>query len=212
MRDQLLQYVNLLFAGTTGMEDVKQEILQNTLDRYDDLITQGKSPESAYRLAISGIGDLSEILAGEIPDSPRVTAPRTSREDTAIFTRLMRAIAIGLYILSPIPLIVLDTIGMDIFGLSGTLAIIAVATVILLLFKKNQPLEAPRQEAAYSAQAELRKSIRKLISVIGLVIYLALSFVTGAWYITWVIFPIIAAVNGLVGAIMDLLEANRYED
>lgn len=212
MRDQLFQYVNLLFAGTTGMEDVKQEILQNTLDRYDDLITQGKSPESAYRLAISGIGDLSEILAGEIPDSPRAAAPRTSREDTAIITRLMRAIAIGLYILSPIPLIVLDTIGMDIFGLSGTLAIIAVATVILLLFKKNQPLEAPRQEAAYSAQAELRKSIRKLISAVGLILYLALSFITGAWYITWVIFPIIAAANGLVGAILDLLEANRYED
>lgn len=212
MRDQLFQYVNLLFAGTIGMEDVKQEILQNTLDRYDDLITQGKSPESAYRLAISGIGDLSEILAGEIPDSPRAATPRTSREDTAIFTRLMRAIAIGLYILSPIPLIVLDTIGMDIFGLSGTLAIIAVATVILLLFKKNQPLEAPRQEAAYSAQAELRKSIRKLISAVGLILYLALSFVTGAWYITWVIFPIIAAANGLVGAILDLLEANRYED
>ena len=42
MRDQLTQYVNLLFAGNTDAEDIRMEILQNTLDRYDDLISQGK--------------------------------------------------------------------------------------------------------------------------------------------------------------------------
>ena len=58
MRDQLIQYVRLLFAGTPDSYDMQQEILQNTLDRYDDLIAQGKAPEAAYRLAISGIGDM----------------------------------------------------------------------------------------------------------------------------------------------------------
>ena len=62
MRDQLVQYVSLLFAGAENCEDTKQEILQNTLDRYDDLIAEGKSPEAAYRLAITGIGDINEIL------------------------------------------------------------------------------------------------------------------------------------------------------
>ena len=63
MREQLKQYVNLLFAGTTDSEEMKQEILQNTLDRYDDLISQGKTPEAAYRLAIGGIGDINEVLS-----------------------------------------------------------------------------------------------------------------------------------------------------
>ena len=58
MREQLTQYVNLLFAGAPDSEDIRQEILQNTLDRYDDLIAAGKTPEAAYRLAISGIGDI----------------------------------------------------------------------------------------------------------------------------------------------------------
>lgn len=62
MREQLIQYVTLLFAGANDCEDIRQEILQNTLDRYDDLIAQGKVPEAAYRLSISGIGDISEIL------------------------------------------------------------------------------------------------------------------------------------------------------
>ena len=62
MREQLKQYVELLFAGAKDCEDIKQEILQNTLDRYDDLIAEGKVPEAAYRLAITGIGDVNEIL------------------------------------------------------------------------------------------------------------------------------------------------------
>ena len=62
MREQLIQYVTLLFAGAEACEDIKQEILQNTLDRYDDLIAEGKAPEAAYRLAITGIGDINEIL------------------------------------------------------------------------------------------------------------------------------------------------------
>ena len=58
MRTQLIQYLDLLFAGSKDSEDIHQEILQNTLDRYDDLILEGKTPEAAYRLAILGIGDI----------------------------------------------------------------------------------------------------------------------------------------------------------
>ena len=56
MREKLISYVNLLFAGTEGVEDIQQEILQNTLDRFDDLVSRGSTPENAYRQAIAGIG------------------------------------------------------------------------------------------------------------------------------------------------------------
>ena len=74
MREQLIQYVTLLFAGAQDCADTKQEILQNTLDRYDDLVAQGKSPEAAYRLAIGGIGDINEILAAE-PETAALRQP-----------------------------------------------------------------------------------------------------------------------------------------
>ena len=70
MKEKLIQYVNLLFAGTDNSDEIRDEILQNTLDRYEDLLEQGKSPEAAYRLAITGIGDINEILG---------TAVRTAR-------------------------------------------------------------------------------------------------------------------------------------
>ena len=62
MKEELEKYVNLLFAGNPEAEEIRQEILLNTLDRYDDLIAQGKNPQAAYSLAIAGIGDVSELI------------------------------------------------------------------------------------------------------------------------------------------------------
>ena len=81
MRDQLIQYVRLLFAGTPDSYDMQQEILQNTLDRYDDLIAQGKSPEAAYRLAISGIGDINEIIGNTQSQHSPAPAPVQEQQD-----------------------------------------------------------------------------------------------------------------------------------
>lgn len=78
MREQLIQYVQLLFAGAADCDDTRQEILQNTLDRYDDLVAAGKTPEAAYRLAIMGIGDINEIL-GKAPGAAPLPARQPSR-------------------------------------------------------------------------------------------------------------------------------------
>lgn len=216
MRDQLIQYVTLLFAGAQDCADTKQEILQNTLDRYDDLVAQGKSPEAAYRLAISGIGDINEILGGTSEAVPVMQSPASEIADDgdSLFRKLLRAVAIGLYILCPIPLFVLSELGMDTIGLCGTIALVAVATVLLLLGRKKSSGSEKKEEdddIRCSPRQELRKGVNSLIWAIGLAVYFIISFATMAWYVTWVIFPIIAAVQGLVRAILDLVEVNHHE-
>ena len=119
--------------------------------------------------------------------------------------KLLRAIAIGLYILCPIPLFVLSGMwNMGIPGLCGTLALVAVATVLIILGAKKETENTDVEPG--TPQSALAKSINGLIWAIGLAIYFIVSFLTGAWYITWVIFPITAAVQGLVKAILDLKE------
>ena len=219
MREQLIQYVTLLFAGAQDCADTKQEILQNTLDRYDDLVAQGKSPEAAYRLAIGGIGDINEILAAE-PETAALrqpTKPETEVDEDTLFKKILRAAAIGLYILCPIPLFVLSELDMSIIGLCGTIAIVAIATVLILLGRKkitgNEPKDTDDDAVICgSPQQELRKGINSLIWALGLAVYFIVSFATMAWYVTWVIFPIIAAIQGLVRAILDLLEVNHHEN
>lgn len=215
MREQLIQYVNLLFAGTAGCEEIRQEILQNTLDRYDDLIKEGKVPQAAYRLAITGIGDINEIL-GTAQTAAAVNhcvATPHSQKD-AEKKKQLRAVAIGIYIIAAIPLILLESFGLDILGLCLTLLLVAGATVLLIVNSTSDPEEQEKKEdkKPVTHQQELKDSIGKLIGTIGLVVYFYLSFKTQAWYITWLVFPIMAAAKGLTNAIVDLLEAMKHEN
>ena len=213
MKEQLIQYVNLLFAGATGCEDIQQEILQNTLDRYDDLIAGGKVPEAAYRLAITGIGDINEILGTApraVSHSPAAPVKEAST-DTSL-KKILRAAAIFLYIICPIPLFLLSELGMSTIGLCATISIVAIATALIILGAKKEEEKEENYAEEYAApQSELETSISQLIGTIGLAAYFIISFLTGAWYITWVIFPLTGAAKGLVKAILDLKEANKHE-
>ena len=215
MREKLIQYVELLFAGVPDSEEMKQEILQNTLDRYDDLIREGKVPEAAYRLAIGGIGDISELLTGspkkeKAPAAP--AAPACGKEVDEETKKRYRAIAVGLYITCAIPLFLLSELGLATLGLCFTIALVAVATVIMIVCGKKDGEEEDEIPARKGKpEPPLLKSINGLIWAIGLAVYFLVSFATDAWFVTWLIFPIIGAVQGLVRAIWDLKEANRYE-
>lgn len=205
MREKLIQYVNLLFAGS-DCEEIREEILHNTLDRYDDLVTQGKSPEAAYRLAISGIGDVNEIL-GSAP----LPAANPAVEEAAADNRLKNAVSIAMYILCPVPLFILSEFGLETIGLCLTLLLVAAATCLRLTMKRTPRAQTAAPPPQRTPRQELRSGINSVIWAIGLALYFLVSFATGAWFITWVIFPLIGAVQGLVRAILDLKEANTHE-
>ena len=208
MRDQLIQYVRLLFAGTPDSYDMQQEILQNTLDRYDDLIAQGKAPEAAYRLAISGIGDINEIV-GNVQTQPS-SAPAPVREQQEApqdisKRKLMQAISIALYICCVIPVLVLGDVGNGVLGVCLMFVIIAAATVLMVMSSGSK--ENPEEKEDDEPKTELGKAVKSIWGIATLGIYLVISFWSGAWFITWLIFPIMGAVQGLVKAIIDLKEA-----
>lgn len=216
MREQLIQYVNLLFAGAADCDEIKQEILQNTLDRFDDLVAQGKSPEAAYRLAISGIGDINEIL-GTASHSPAASAPADvyaiqPETEGNIKRKKIRGFAVMLYILCVIPVILLSELGAEVLGVCLTLAIVAFATYLMIITgKKDDDDEEDEEKHINEPKHPLKESIGKVIWVLGLVAYFALSFTTGAWHITWLIFPILACARGLSDAIIDLVEVSKHE-
>lgn len=214
MREQLISYVELLFAGSADVDDMKQEILQNTLERYDDLIEQGKSPEAAYRLAISGIGDITELLGAErlTGTAPSPTAPVPVKKEASFTKRMLKAFAIFLYIISPIPLFVLAMLNMEEIGLCGTLAICGLATALLIFAGATGTQTEEKKEELNEEPEEknpLLKAINSLITTIGIIAYFIISFWSGAWLITWVIFPLIGAVKGLVKAVFDLLGVEK---
>ena len=201
MRNQLETYINLLFAGNPEAEDIKEEILQNTLDRYDDLIAQGRTPEAAYSLAISGIGDLSELLGGHAApaNSPAPAAPAES-EAVRRKRRGLRAVAVALYIACPVPLFLLQ----NEWGLCLLLLLVAAATALMIFAGKSKDEAA--KDLPRTPQEKLKKSVSDLLWTVGTVVYFIISFLTMAWHITWIIFPLLGAIEGLVNACLDLKE------
>lgn len=64
MDEKLRSHVEALFENappTMKTVEIKEEILQNTMDRYHDLLAEGKDEQAAFNIAIAGIGDVEEL-------------------------------------------------------------------------------------------------------------------------------------------------------
>ena len=252
MREKLKEYVHLLFAGTVGTEDMEQEILQNTLDRFDDWVARGFSEEDAYRQAVSGIGDIdallgkqnsaqSEAFSGYVPLGKRIcdavavflyiTCPiplfifqneiglccllgmiacgvaiqvlaRKLMDSLEMYDPIsggtraaMTVIAIFFYILCPVPLFLLQ----DEWGLCCLLAMVALGVALQIVAGKAT---AQPRNTEKSAENEVQKSVRSLLGLLTLAVYLLVSFRTHAWWITWIIFPVADSLTKLVFALL----------
>lgn len=225
MRDKLVTYVDFLFAGapkTAKTEETKAEILQNTLDKFDDLVAEGKSPEAAYSLAVAGIGDITELLTQESPRPCSDSAPAQRRQEREAVDQkrsLMRTIAIVLYITCILPPIFFDGTRLeDTLGPALMFVMIAIATALMVLqndMKRKGTAPAAsgtaraEEDEAYAARRQLHRAVSGAVWTLGMVAYFIVSFTTGAWHITWLIFPMTAALTGIVRAILTLSEVDK---
>ena len=69
MKGKLKEYIDTVFADAERrapdhlrVRELKEEILQNIYDRYDDQIALGRTPAAAYNIAIAGVGDVTDLL------------------------------------------------------------------------------------------------------------------------------------------------------
>ena len=65
MNERLSRYLDGLFApyaDSREVKDVKEELLHDLEEKYLDLKNQGHDDETAYRMTIGSIGDISEIM------------------------------------------------------------------------------------------------------------------------------------------------------
>ena len=213
MNNRLREYIDNLFAtAPSNMKavEVKEEILQNLTDKYNDLIAEGKSEDVAFNIAVASIGDVSELIRElqGLPQQYNKISEENGKQRQR--TALMTAIAIGLYIFSPVPVILIQ----NEIGVVFLFVFIAIATGMLVFNgitkSKNQQVpdtmveEFKEWRERNSGKNQLQKSITSAIWAIGVVIYFLISFSTGAWYITWVIFLVIAAIEGVVKAVFDM--------
>ena len=223
MRNKLICYVNSIFEGipdTPEVQELREEILQNTLDRYDEECARGVSETVAYNVAVMSIGDTDELLA----------TYRKPKKEKKSSRRVCVAIAIALYILCVVPPAVADEMGWpEALGVSLMFLMIAAATALIILSggrekpaapKASAPQGVPVQPAAQPVQAasaqEERSSAVKILrgvltplywlAAVGL--FLAAGF-AGYWYVAWVIFIAAGAAGDVITGIVYMAKG-RY--
>ena len=65
MKENIRKHIESLFADapkTRKAIELKEELTQNTIEKYEDLISEGYLEEDAFQNVISSIGDVNELF------------------------------------------------------------------------------------------------------------------------------------------------------
>ena len=191
--------------------ELKEEMIQNLTEKYSDLVAEGKTPEAAYNIVIAGIGDVSLLLRELEKDGTPPEAAAAARQRSAMFI----SIAVGLYILSVIPIAVLSALfpmgWMP--GLILMFLFIAAATGLLIYNGMTRPRiqksdtvveEFKQWQSGSQEHRAMRKAVFTALWAIAVVIYILVSFTTRMWHLTWLIFLVTIAVQAIINAVLAL--------
>ncbi len=223
MEHRIESYVNDIFGSapdTFQTREVKSEIIGNTIEKYHELKAQGMDDESAYSAAIASIGNAQELIYAYASDERAVRA----REEERKYRQrraLLLSVAVALYIMSVVPVIMIPFSNVSICIM---FVMIAVATGLIIYRASIKPSSG---EAAFSEskkeddapiadeqrqRKKLRDSVSSLMWTVIVILYIVISFYSGAWHITWVIFLIGGAAGSLMDAIYDYKDASKGDD
>ena len=223
MNSKIKNYADGLFSDiprSKKANELKEEILSNMSERFDDHVKAGKTENQAFSLVVGSLGDIDEMLVGVMPNDEFVQQAHSYRKRRAKNT----AIAVAMYIIGAAFLIGLGGLGelfgkgdvYPIVGLLILLVISAVATGILIYTNMSTPLEykdyhddnKKEFKNMDSKHSKLLENILTIYWVIITFIYLVISFVTGLWPFTWIIFVLATVFQLILKTIFEM----RYGD
>lgn len=217
MNEKIRKEVNILFENapnTKRANDLKDEIISNAEDKYEDLVKQGKKEEEAMQTVMQEIGNVDELIE-ELNKTNPIHAEY--REEARKKTGLIVSICVGLYILSVISCVVLDELGLPDFVIASSfLAIAGFSTCLLIYHFMTKPKyikyedtmveEFKEWKGKKDKNKEIKKAIDSILWTLTVIIYLIVSFTFGIWYISWVIFLIATLIENIIKLMFKLGE------
>jgi len=199
MNEKIKAHVDSLFSQTSDTpqtHDVKEELLANLNDKYDDLVDSGKSGEEAFLLAIAGIGDIGSLLSDLSHSAAYDSETQAAERKTG---SVIVSIGIALYVFSLAVFVLLAMLQLEQFGFVAMIAVCAVATGFVVFgVNKGKVLYTRTNDTFVEEYKEMvseddrRRKLKGAASsslwTLLVVIYFAISFLTGKWSVTWILF------------------------
>ena len=230
MKERLRTFMDELLKDVPKSRKVlelKEELIGNMEERYEDLMGQGYREEDAYQCALDSAGDVRELFREFM--EPLDTAERKEEDFTVRRKRsLLNAVSVSLYIVGFAVWMIIVAIGYGVsstgevdvvYGLTGFIVMLiftAVATGMRVycsgLYGKYQKYEKKDDtiveefkewKSGTDRSREMRKAIDSVIWLLATILYFVISFGTMAWYITWVIWLIAPCAQTIVHLVME---------
>jgi len=212
MESKIRGHMESLFADAPKSKrtnELKEEMIQNLTEKYNDLVAGGKQPDVAYELTIASIGDVSELIIDLEESFMRdPIVEQKARQKSALIT----AISIMLYILCPLPVIISAMVrgGNVLVGLILLFVMAATATGLLIYNSMTKPKYIRSDDTMveefkeWQSSREAEKSVRRQISgalwSITVVLYFVISFAFRIWHVSWLIFVVAVAAEQIINA------------
>lgn len=220
MEERIRKHIRELFAGapkTRKAMELEEEMAQNAIEKYQDLVSEGCQEEDAFRNVISSIGDVTELFEG-LKDRDPLAMSEEDRRKRAV----LNAAAAGLYIFAGVVLVVsmginaaYDFMGEgNLFGLALA-ALICIPPTCMLVYAANRYPSYQKKEDNFVeiyketvSRRNKEKSIEASVSVIvwmaTLTLYFLISFVSQRWDMTWIMFLMAGCAQAVVSLIFSL--------
>lgn len=210
MNEKLRKSVENLFENapkTHRANELKEELLSNLIDKYNDLVSSGKSEEEAFKIVMSGIGDVDELIKG-LKEQDVLSYEETQKHRKK--SALILSVSVGLYIMSVVVLILLTEVfyANESISVCLMLTIDAIATGLIIYNAASRPKylktddtiveEFKEWKSANSKEKEILKSIKSIVWLVIVAFYFIISFTYGIWAFSWVIFIIGSAVEKII--------------
>lgn len=196
--------------------ELKEELMANLIDKYNDLIEAGKEEDEAVSLAVASIGDVDELIRGlrqnDVFDKEQL---KKDREKSAI----LMASAVGLYIMGFVVLI----LGSDVLMMNEDIALClmltmdALATGLIVYNSISRPKyvkedntvveEFKEWKSSTDKKNGLAESVRVIAWSLIVAIYFFISFNFHIWSYSWIIFFLGVAVDRIITIVFDLRRA-----
>ncbi len=195
-------------------KNISQEELANALDVSRQTVSKWETGESMPDFnKIKPICDYFGITTDElITGSQNIVEKK--KEDTKVKFAKNLAISVGLYILSIVAIVFCSAyFNQPIIGVSLFFIIIAIATGLIIysgiVYGKEKEEQKTKEEKKKDSVA---KQLTDIAGIIGIIVYFLVSFLTGAWHITWIIFIAIGLVNSIIRLICGLKDEEKEDE
>ncbi len=220
MNSKIESYINTIFADipkSVKAIELKEELMSNLSDRYEDYLREGKSESESYGLAIASMGDIDDLIAEVMPGEEiryQLQSYKRKKARNTVIALIFYFIAAMVFF----GLLISDTATdkQVALGLVIPIAICIFPTILLVYTSMTAP-EGYVKSSDDDDEVKFKNSNLQVVynGLSGIywvgvtAVYLIVSFYFVSWTFSWIIWIIAAAMWAGFKFILMLIDMNQ---